>query len=221
MPLAALLLPFLAAGAQVQADETIVVVGRAGPPFISPMGEPFREGAEARDTLADWFGKADGNADGLLTLDEMQRDAERFFVTLDSNGNRDIEPDELARYEWEIAREIQVNSRFRRSRGATGDAKPPKRRGAAYDPHALHGAARYSLLNIPEPVAAADADFDRSITPEEFGRAASYRFSLLDTARSGRLSLEQLRGMRPTGDKAKRRKGDRDTRIAVPVPLGD
>ena len=36
----------------------------------------------------------------------------------------------------------------------------------------LQGAARYALLNIPEPVAAADTDFNRGITLEEFRQAA-------------------------------------------------
>jgi hypothetical protein len=59
------------------------------------------------------------------------------------------------------------------------------------------GGGRFALLNIPEPVAAADADLSRGITLTEFGKAAFDRFGLLDTAHSGRLTLAQLQAMRP------------------------
>ena len=47
------------------------------------------------------------------------------------------------------------------------------------------GAARYALLNMPEPVAAADADFNRAITLAEFRQAALDRFQLLDKKHAG------------------------------------
>ena len=51
---------------------------------------------------------------------------------------------------------------------------------------------RYSLLNIPEPVISADADFNRGVSVEEFRRAASKRFQLLDFSHNGRLTLSGL-----------------------------
>ena len=89
---------------------------------------------------------------------------------------------------------------------------------------ARQGAARYSLLNIPEPVAAADADFNRSITLDEFRTAALARFQLLDTARQGRLSLAQLEAIPHVpnaGDKRlKINDNASDTRIGNPLPKG-
>src|SRR6059058_6027803 len=84
---------------------------RGGRLFISPMGEPFRPAARDDDGLADWFNQADANHDGRLTLDEMQKDAQRFFTTLDVAKDGEIDPDDITRYESEIAPEIQT-SRF-------------------------------------------------------------------------------------------------------------
>jgi Ca2+-binding EF-hand superfamily protein len=92
------LLPILAAAA----DIPITVTGRNWAPFISPMGEPFTAD-RGGNALADWFAQADRNHDGMLTKDEMQQDAERFFVTLDVNHDGEIDPDEITRYETQIA----------------------------------------------------------------------------------------------------------------------
>ena len=106
----------LAPSAQCLDSTPITVTGHPWAPFISPMGEPFRAHTATDDTLADWFYQADRNHDGVLTLDEMDADAERFFATLDTNHDGEIDPDELAQYEYEIAPEIQVKSRTRRRR---------------------------------------------------------------------------------------------------------
>src|SRR3982750_3540122 len=119
MPLPALIVPILAvaAAAQVSPSTPIMVTGHAWAPFISPMGEPFRARTRADDTLANWFRQADRNHDGLLTADEMQADAERFFATLDANQDGEIDPDELVHYEWEVAPDIQLMSRTLRAPG--------------------------------------------------------------------------------------------------------
>jgi hypothetical protein len=87
----------------------------------------------------------------------------------------------------------------------------------------LQGGARYSLLNIPEPVAAADIDFNRLITLDEFRQAAIARFALLDTSHHG-LTLTQLEALphAPIFDK-RRPKPDKDAldpRIGNPLPSG-
>ena len=86
------------------------------------------------------------------------------------------------------------------------------------------GGARYALLNIPEPVAAADADFNRGISLAEFRQAAVERFALLDRAHQGRISFQQLAAMRPAlpvaGQKFKRPKEANDTRVGSPLPPG-
>jgi hypothetical protein len=240
MPLPALLLPLLAAAvpAPVQPSTPITVTGHAWAPFISPAGEPFRAHSPTDDTLADWFANADRNHDGQLTGDEMQADAERFFATLDSDHDGEIDPDELANYEYEIAPDIQVMSR---TRPAPGDAKVAQRHDDGSSHHrrragddiddsalaiggGLQGAARYGLLNLPEPVAAADTDFDRAITLNEFRQAALARFQLLDKGRSSSLTLAQLEALRPVtpaGRRPKSVKNAADTRVGNPLPAGN
>ena len=237
MPLFAVIVPILASAAQAE-EPTITVRGHAWAPFISPMGEPFRARTADDDPFARWFHQADRNQDGMLTAAEMQADAERFFATLDSNHDDMIDAEERIAYELEIAPEIQVNSRWRRSReeaaearsGADRDRGDRGRRRAengidGYQLDGLQGAARYGLLNLPQPVAAADADFDRAITLEEFRRAASYRFQLLDGKQGGRLTLQELEPLLPTRPKAGRRvkrpRNAVDTRIGLPLPEGD
>lgn len=235
----------LAALAQVTPSTPILVTGHQWAPFISPMGEPFRAHTPTDDTLADWFNRADLNRDGVLTASEMEADAARFFTKLDINRDGQIDPDELAQYEYEVAPEIQVMSRTRRAPGEPApvvkqsdddlyggdDTNRRERRRERDEDYAslglgggLEGAARYSLLNMPEPVAAADTDFNRLITLEEFKQAAIARFQLLDKAHAGRLGLAQLEAMPHVPDaKARRHKIDEnapDTRIGDPVPSG-
>jgi hypothetical protein len=230
MLLPALLLPLLAA---VETPDTrpINVTGHAWAPFISPMGEPYRARSQADDTLARWFDQADRNHDGALTADEMVADAERFFATLDSDHNGEIDPDELAHYEYEIAPDIQVMSKTRRTPGVAASkpqrSKRHRRPGDDIDDAALaiggglQGGARYGLLNMPEPVAAADTDFDRGISLAEFRQAALARFALLDGSHIGRLSLAQLETLRPViaaDGRTKRSKNAPDARVGNPLP---
>lgn len=230
MPLSLATVPILMLVAAAE-ESPITVRGYPWAPFISPMGEPFRSTSEA--PIARWFGRADRNRDGMLTADEMQADADRFFARLDNNHDGQIDPDEIKTYEWEIAPEIQVNSDWRRLRGqsrpspdrAPGDE--PRKRGDEHDGYrvdGLQGAARYGLLNIPQPVASADADFNRAITLVEFRQAASRRFRLLDSRGLGQITLQELEARipaRPEGRRAKRRKDETDTRIGLPLPEGD
>jgi Ca2+-binding EF-hand superfamily protein len=243
----------LAVPASQQASSPITVTGHAWAPFVSPMGEPFRAHSTSDDTLAAWFRQADRNHDGVLSADEMTADAERFFVTLDTNHDGQIDPDELDHYEWEIAPEIQVNSRTQRPPGQPSPAALPSgssdtslpgaalpdrdeaqsarenrgKRGQEDDTTlglhgALQGGARYGLLNLPEPVAAADADFNRAVSLTEFRQAAIERFQLLDSAHQGRITLEQLELLRgqSQGMPSPRRRGERarDTRLGNPIP---
>ena len=242
MPLAVLM---MLAAAQVTPTTPIQVTGHAWAPFISPMGEPFRAKTVSDDTLADWFYQADRNRDGVLTVDEMTADAARFFATLDTNHDGEIDPDEIAHYEWEVAPDIQVMSKRLRAPGeAAAKPQPPQgehehergpghgRPGRAEDDDAqlglagsLQGAARYGLLNIPEPVAAADTDFDRGITLAEFKAAAIERFQLLDTGHTGKIGLAQLEALRSTvlaaAKRSKRDEKASDTRVGNSLPKSD
>jgi Ca2+-binding EF-hand superfamily protein len=215
----------------------IVVTGHAGIPFISPMGEPIRARSPNEDTLARWFYQVDRNRDGYLTADELVADAVRYFDVLDTNHDGQIDPDEIVHYEWTVAPEIQVNSKFKQARAA-GD--PPPKAGAddPSDEHrgdrsrrkmdrdvtnGLEGAARYALLDMPEPVAAADADFNRAITLQEFRQAALDRFQLLDKKHEGRVTLQELEAMKPvfTGKPTKHRGDEVDSRVGQPLPPGN
>jgi hypothetical protein len=224
------------------AAQPITVTGHAWAPFISPMGEPFRARSVTDDTLARWFAQADRNHDGVLTADEMVADGERFFATLDTNHDGQLDPDEIANYEYEIAPDIQVMSKTRRLPGQAAPAAVKsdpdnehdrKRERKLRDREdaaslgfggALQGAARYGLLNMPEPVAAADTDFNRAVTLEEFRAAAVARFQLLDKPHAGRISLAQLEAMRPDppvdGRRPKLKDDAADTRIGNPLPTG-
>lgn len=232
----------------------ITVTGHPWAPFISPMGEPFRAHSPTDDTLADWFYLADRNHDGFLTAEEMVADAERFFAKLDTDHDGEIGPEEIANYEYEIAPEIQVMSRTRPVAGQRAPAakkarvddsadadEPDDPIGRGYSRErqrdrkgevdaslgiggALQGAARYSLLNMPEPVAAADTDFNRSITLEEFRQAAIVRFRLLDSTHQGRLILAQLEAVphapKLDGKRPKHNGNATDERIGNPLPTG-
>lgn len=237
MPFSALMVPLMMMVA-VGEDPPITVRGYPWAPFISPMGEPFRPPSSGEAPIARWFSQADQNQDGVLTADEMQLDADRFFIRLDSDRDGQIDREEMVAYESEIAPEIQVNSNWRktRSQAATQSAEPqptPPRDGArrrkdddhdGYRIDGLQGAARYGLLNMPQPVAGADADFNRAITLIEFRQAAASRFKLLDSHGQGQLTLPELAAKlpdRPKGRRAKRHKDAADTRIGNPLPEGD
>ena len=233
-----LLIPLLLAAAEAP----INVVGHAWAPFISPMGEPFRARSTADDTLARWFQQADRNRDGVLTSDEMQADADRFFATLDENNDGELDPDEIANYEYDIAPDVQVMSRIKRAQGEATPAnshpvgldgqllsrkgRDQRRRDEAAQlglGGSLQGAARYSLLNLPEPVAAADTDFNRGVSRAEFRQAALERFNLLDGRHIGRLILTDLQAIRAanwaaTKKRSRSRDDDPDQRVGNGLP---
>ena len=225
MAMLVLLLPILAAAA----DVPITVTGRNWAPFISPMGEPFRSRSLDDDPLARWFAGADRNHDGLLTVDEAVADADRFFATLDSDHDGEIDPVELDPDELEVAPEIQVTMRTMPAPGAARPRSPRDRRRAealSFDAlmgtsGALQGAARYGLLNIPEPVvAAADTDFDRGVSLAEFRFAAARRFQLLDSGKAGAIRLDQLEALRQAlaGRRPKPRQDVPDERVGNGLP---
>lgn len=173
--------------------------GRA---FISPMGEPFH--AAGFDGLAAWFQQADSNRDGSLLVDEVRKDAERFFVTLDRNHDGEIDPDEVERYENVVAPEIRIDSGW----------------GAPAADDESSGGGRLGVLSIPEPVAAADANLDRGISAQEFQTAAEKRFGLLDLNHDGRLTLAELQAARAAVRSNARhpRHNNDDTPAHTPAP---
>ena len=191
------------------------------------MGEPFVGRGE--DGLVLWFEQADSNHDRSLTVDEMTADADRFFQALDVNHDGEIDPDEIARYENVIAPEVRTgrtptadsqgdgNRQDGRhggygggGRGHGGGRTHRGGGGGGYggggpDANDEARAGRYSLLEIPEPVASADADFNRGVSAKEFHKAAADRFRLLDIGHAGRLALPELESIRAAAASASRR----------------
>jgi hypothetical protein len=238
MPLPALIMSLLMLAAA--ADEPPITV-KAFPwaPFISPMGEPFRPPSTGQAPIARWFAQADLNRDGALTAEEMLADADRFFAKLDSNHDGQIDPQEIMAYEYEIAPDVQLDSNWKRPRSQQSAAEPkpgqeqspdakswkqPKDRHDGYQVDGLQGAARYGLLNIPQPVASADADFNRLVTLAEFRQAALSRFRLLDERGIGRIALPELEArlpVRPKGKHAKSHKEEADPRLGLPLPKSE
>ena len=233
-----MLIAALLIAAAAPEEPPITVRGYPWAPFISPMGEPFRSRTPTESPISRWFAQADRNRDGVLTADEMQADADRFFARLDSNLDGAIDPQEIKTYEWEIAPDVQVNSEWKKPRGEvaaklepTDDRLPDdierKRHDwrDGYRPDGLQGAARYGLLNMPQPVASADADFNRLVTQQEFREAAATRFKLLDAQGQGRITLAELETRlpeRPKGKHPKPGKTDElDSRVGQSLPKGD
>jgi len=196
-----------AAPAPVQPAAPQYTSRRGGRLFISPMGEPFRPSGRDDDTLADWFRQADRNHDGQLTLEEMQADADRFFALLDINHDGEIDPDEITRYENVVAPEIASGPHFDMTAFGSAGAQEGQGgrgghhrgggffRGGDNDQH--QGAGRYGLLDLPEPVVSADADFNRGVSAAEFRAAAGQRFLALDVDHKGYLTLPLLESIRP------------------------
>ena len=195
-----------------------------GPPpvrlFISPSGEPFRgEGGLGR-----WLAQADADHDGAITLEEFRADAKHSFKVLDVNGDGVIDGLELQHYEHDVVPEIgimafdesgagQRPSKHRPVGGRTGGGTsgPGGQTRASQDPAqrladeadrpapaaGRDGAARYSLLNEPEPIAAADADVDGKVTLAEWMAQTDRRFAKLDHLKTGRLTLQSLLKIQP------------------------
>jgi hypothetical protein len=172
--------------------------------FISPMGEPFRTEAGGKAPEEMWFAQADANQDGRITLAEFLADAGRFFRLLDVNHDNQIGAEEIQRYEDDIAPETQGGAigggggrRKRVSRATASAADEDNKtdtylaRPESYDA-ATVGAARFSYLDLPEPVAAADVNFDRRVSPREYLDAARLRFQALDANQDGVLTRDEL-----------------------------
>ena len=183
-----------------------------GPPpggartFVSPMGEPFRaERGEA--PLQHWFRAADTGRDGWLSQAELVRDAERFFATLDTDGSGGIDPDEMKRYEREVApRDLRLGAAGgrpggfgeggpgdgdRRSGRPSGRGGPPDGDGRGMGPPQEGGRGPMGR-EMPQPVASADADMNRLVTMAEFRTAAIQRFAEKDRNGDGRLVEGEL-----------------------------
>ena len=150
--------------------------------FISPSGKPFRADEDKPYPVADWFNAADKDHDGKLTKAEFRADAEAYFHEVDINKDGVIDGREVAYYEKVTAPEI-IQS-FVPNQGAQDDSASKR--------ETPQGGAWYGLLGEPEPVAAADTNFDNVITFAEFMQATDERWKLLDPQKKGYITLDSL-----------------------------
>ncbi len=148
--------------------------GGSGPPggrpslFISPAGEPFRAAPGQGDPRAAWLRLVDPNATGVIAADALVADARRYFAVLDRDHNGAIEGAEVSFYENSIVPEILS--------GGGG----------------LQGAARFGLLNDPQPIRSADFNLDYRVTLAEYERKARETFARLDANHDGVLRVSEL-----------------------------
>lgn len=195
-----------------------------GPPpgpgrlFVAPSGEVFRGGDGTRPMQA-WFARADADGDGAITVAELRADFARAFAGFDTDGDGEIEPEEVSRYETETLPEMGrfgfrpgggaafgpgMRRQGRLDRGQGGGRTGLRSRGG-HNWAMQAGAARFGLLPIAHPIMDADVDFNRGVTRDEFDAAAGRRFNQLNVSGSGRLTLEELRAAR-----AQLRRGGRE-----------
>jgi len=170
--------------------------------FISPSGEPFR----GEDGLGRWLTQADTDHDGGVDLAEFRADARHSFQVLDANHDGVIDGFEMQAYERDIVPEIGVmtfdagpTAGRAAGRGGGGRVGGEAQNGAPGTPQDVRvpgagreGAARYSLINEPQPIAAADADLDGKVTLAEWMAITDRRFAKLDRAKTGKLTRETL-----------------------------
>lgn len=186
-------------------EEPAVTSGRVNV-FISPMGEPFRSSAGQPYPLDVWFDRADTNHDGALSLQEFQADAVAFFQRLDLNHDGVIDGAELSAYEQTVAPEIlpSIARLSAKDLPSSVDGEAQNRKSEEIENEAasgeenrpkaplLAGATVFGITPEPEPVSAADTDFDGKVTMAEWMAAAQRRFDLLDKNHDGRILRSEL-----------------------------
>ena len=186
--------------------------------FVSPSGQAFR----GEDGLRQPVAQADTDHDGSVDLAEFRADALRAFKALDTNGDGVIDGIELQHYEHDVVPEVASDTfdtgptagRSPGGRGSGGGGRRGGRGGGGgmggtrgdtgFGPDlsqptetrvpgaGLMGAARYSLLNEPEPISAADADLDGKVTQAEWMAITDRRFAKLDHMKTGKLTRDSL-----------------------------
>lgn len=162
--------------------------------FFSPSGEVFRAPIKDPYPTVLWFAQADIDKDAALSREEFMTDAVRYFAIVDRDGKGIITSQDNSHYEAELSPEITGFSPL-----VAQPKAPPSNDGDASSPQGkqgyikrVQGAAQFSLINEPQPIRGADANFDFRITTEEWTRASEQRFSMLDKDKDGRLTIEEL-----------------------------
>jgi hypothetical protein len=150
--------------------------------FISPSGEPFTAPVEAPFPIVKWFNRMDKKGDGKVDLEEFRADASAFFDVLDRNHDGVISQAEIQVYEHVIVPQILNQN------GVPSPIEDDTPQKLTPD----QGAAYYGLFQEPEPVMAADRNFDFLVSRKEFLDQADRHFRALDVKAKGYLALTDL-----------------------------
>ena len=195
--LAALATPALAQNGPPPGGD-IIGVGGQQQIFFSPAGQPFRAKPGDPYPIAQWFAQADTDHDGKISHEEFVADAVAFFQKLDLNHDNYISSPENTRYENEIAPEItHMDPRIQQPRVIKQEnddqqqSDPDMPNGGKYIKQIL-GAAQYGLIDEPQPIRAADANFDFRISMDEWMAATEERFKLLDRNGDDYITMDEL-----------------------------
>jgi hypothetical protein len=176
-----------------------------GDVYLSLMGEPFWTNDAGEQPFDQWFKLADDNGDGAISRLEFRADAQAFFATLDTNGDKVIDGDEMAVYEQ------MAPGKTRAAGGGaapTSSSRPKPKSSSAVDegqvalvtsgdaPSAtrIHpGDNRVNFAEVPQPVAMAELNIDRRVTIDEFMKTASKRFANYDVDQDATLTRKEIR----------------------------
>ena len=189
--------PVVIAAAALAATSVLAQPAPATGLFISPAGEPFRAAPGQPYPLPLWFTGADADHDGAISPPEFDKDALRFFAVLDADHDGKITSVETRAYETNIAPEIVRKIPLLSDRGPARPSEamrilPPPGGGSTRLRPPSEGAGFYALLNEPQPVTAADIDYNSIITPLEWSAAAKRRFTRLDKTADRLLRPDEL-----------------------------
>jgi hypothetical protein len=195
-------------GLIVAASACCLAAGSAaakGSVYMSLMGEPFWTNEAGVPPFDQWLKLADQDGDGAISALEFRADADSFFASLDTNGDKIIDGDEMAVYE-QLApgrtRAAGGGAKLPSSARPTPKASAPVAKGqvavvtSGNVPSATRvhpGGGRIDFSEVPQPVAMADANLDRRVTLDEFRKTAARRFSNYDVNNDGRLTRKELR----------------------------
>ncbi len=147
--------------------------------FIAPSGQPYRSKAGEPYPVVAWFTAADTNHDGKLDRAEFKAEAVAFFHKMDLRKDGIIDDEIVALYEKKLVPEILA-----------GVDNPELT--LSTDKNAKRGAAPYALINVAEPLRAADHNFRGRITLQDMEAQADLNFDYLDEDKRGFLTLEDL-----------------------------
>lgn len=176
-----------------------VGIGMGQNVFFSPSGQPFRAAAGQPYPVAAWFNQADTDHDTKISHDEFIADSTAFFNVLDVNHDGYVNSPENTRYETEVAPEIQrMDPRIQQPVNRYRAPDPDMGADTSNDPTGgkylkqIIGASQYGLIDEPQPVRAADANFDFRVSSGEWQNAASQRFTILDRNGDGFITMDEL-----------------------------